>query len=121
VLTVVSTATTFSPSSTSNQVGDCFTLTLPSSTTATSFAVGGAPLNGWLGVFIVTQPAGGNSYTFALAGGSGVNIVYPTSGGCASLPTMPTGTGHALILEVIYNSAPSTPELDVTSCQTTGS
>ena len=98
------------------------TETLGASTTETLFASGAtAPVNGKVFHQIITQPSGGHSYTFALSAGSGVNLVYPTSGGCGSLPSMPTGTGHSLLLDMLYNTLPSTPEIDVLSCQQTGS
>jgi len=75
----------------------------------------------WVGQMIITQPSGAHNYTFAFSAGSGVRIVYPNAGGCNALPTMPTGTGHSLLLDVIYNANPSTPELDVISCPTSGS
>jgi len=34
---------------------------------------------------------------------------------------MPTHSGHSLLLELLYNTLPETPELDVLSCVATGS
>ena len=75
----------------------------------------------WTAHLIFTQPSGGHSYTFTFTAGSGEAIVFPNAGGCSSLPTMPTGTGHSLELDVIYNTNPASPELDVVACPTTGS
>jgi hypothetical protein len=73
----------------------------------------------WTAHILLTQPSGGHNYTVTFSAGSGVSIVYPATGGCAALPTMPTSTGHSLALDIIYNTNPSTPEIDVLSCPTT--
>lgn len=109
------------PANINYPVKECSSEVLGANTTLTSFASTGAPVIGWVAHIIITQPSGGHSYTFAFSGGSGVNIVYPNTGGCPSLPSMPTGTGHSLLLDMIYNPLPATPELDVLSCPTTGS
>jgi hypothetical protein len=98
------------------------TQTLGANTTLTLFASGvTAPVNGKVFHLILTQPSGSNDWTFALSAGSGVNLVYPLGGGCASLPSMPTGTGHGLDIALLYNTLPATPEIDVVSCENTGS
>jgi len=109
------------PTNITYPIKECRTQVLSANTTLTNFPAASAPVAGWTGHLIFTQPSGSHSYTFAFSAGVGVNIVYPTSGGCSSLPSMPTGTGHSLLLDVIYNPLPSTPELDVLACPTTGS
>jgi len=71
----------------------------------------------------VVQPSGSHSYTFptTLTGGSGTQVVFMATGGCASMPTMPTGTGHTLLLDVVYNANTPTPTYDIVSCPTDGS
>ncbi|MFZ1975792.1 MAG: hypothetical protein WAU89_23320 [Candidatus Acidiferrales bacterium] len=112
---------TLSPVGRTNPETDCHTQTLGANTTWTTFAAAGEPVSGWVDHDIICQPSGSNDYTFALSAGSGIALVYPTAGGCASLPSMPTGTGHCLILDMIFDLLPSTPELDVMTCGTTGS
>jgi hypothetical protein len=119
--TLVGSTPTMTPVNSTSPVKECFTQVLGANTTLTSFPAASPPVIGWVAHIIITQPSGGHSYTFAFSAGAGVNIVYPNAGGCASLPTMPTGTGHSLLLDVIYNPLPGTPELDVLSCPTTGS
>jgi len=111
------------PLSTVQPEKDCYTETLSASTTACPIPAANPPANGWVGHIFVTQPSGGHSYTFTLdpTACTGTAVQYMTTGGCSALPTMPTGTGHSLIIDMLYNSLPATPELDIVSCPTTGS
>jgi len=70
----------------------------------------------------VVQPSGSHSYTFpaTLTGGSGTQVAFMATGGCASMPTMPTSTGHTLLLDVVYNANTPTPTYDIVSCPTDG-
>lgn len=119
--TLSGTTITLNPTNTTYPVTECYNLVLSGNTTITTFASGGAPVASWTAHINVTQPSGGHSYTLALSAGSGEALVYPVIGGCVSLPTMPTGTGHSLLLDLFYNTNPSSPEIDVLACPTTGS
>jgi hypothetical protein len=65
-----------------------------------------------------TQPPGGNHYTIPGSFTACTGTVVMTSG-CPSMPSMPTGTGHAVLFDMIFNLGFN--ELDVVSCPTTGS
>ncbi len=111
---------TMTPANTTDPVKECFTEVLSANTTLTSFASGAAPTHMWTAHLILTQPSGGHNYTFAFSAGSGESITYMATGGCASLPTMPTSTGKSLLLDIVYNTNPSSPTIDVVSCPTDG-
>ncbi len=120
--TLVGTTPTLTPLGTVSPTKECFTEVLSGSTTLTGFASGAAPANMWTAHVLFTQPSGAHSYTLALSAGSGVTLQYQAAGGgCTSLPTMPTGTGNSLALDLLYNTNPSTPRLEVLSCTTDGS
>lgn len=65
------------------------------------------------------QPSGSNNYTLpgSFTPGSGTTVVLTT--GCPVMPSMPTGTNHSALFDMIYNA--SITELDVVSCPTAGS
>lgn len=119
--TLAGATPTLTPANTATPVKECFVETLSANTTLTSFASGAAPTGMWTAHVVLTQPSGAHNYTLAFSAGSGEAIVYPNAGGCSSLPTMPTGTGHSLTLDLLYNTLPASPEIDVLSCPTTGS
>jgi hypothetical protein len=105
------------PTNTSAPVKECFTEVTPGSITLTTFASGAAPVHMWTAHIVFTQRSGGHSDTVTFTAGSGEAIVYTT--GCpTALPTMPTTTGHSLAIDIIYNTNPSSPEIDVLSCPT---
>lgn len=119
--TLTGTTPTLTPTNTTNPIKDCFTEVLTGNTTLTTFASGAAPTHMWVGHIVVTQPSGGHNYTFAFSAGSGETITYMAANGCSALPSMPTSTGSSIWLDVIYNTNPSSPRLDVISCPTDGS
>ena len=52
----------------------------------------------------VVQPSGSHSYTFptTLTAGAGTQVEFEATGGCASMPAMPTGTDNELLLGIHY-------------------
>lgn len=100
-------------------IKECSTEVLSGNTTLTLPASSSAPVIGWTTHLIFTQPSGSHDYTLAVSAGAGTAVKYTT--GCSGgLPSMPTGTGHSVLLDIIYNNLPATPEWDVLSCVTTG-
>ena len=65
------------------------------------------------------QPSGGHAYTLpaSLTAGTGTTVVQTS--GCPTFPTMPTGTNHCVLLDMLYNGIVA--ELDVVACPITGS
>jgi hypothetical protein len=95
---------------------NCATVTLPAST---------AIADGEIINITVVQPSGSHSYTFptTLTAGAGTQVEFEATGGCASMPAMPTGTDNELLLGIHYNANTATPTYDIVNCatQTTGS
>lgn len=90
---------------------NCATFTMPAST---------AIADGEVIHIKVYQPSGAHNYTFpsTLTGGAGTTVAFMASNGCASMPSMPTGTNHKLLLDVLYDSTTAT--YDIVSCPTDG-
>lgn len=97
---------------------DIENLTLSANVSTLTTPTASAMADGEIIQLKVVQPSGGHNYTLpaTFTAGSGTTVVQTS--GCSSLPSMPTGTNHALLVGLIYNGGIA--ELDVVSCVTTG-
>jgi hypothetical protein len=104
---------------------ETYTETVTAATTPGIFTVANAPVDTKIFHWRFTQGSGGSlvwpctSGTCAW-GASGINLNFPITGGCLNMPVLPSTTGNSLLLAALFTNAPSTPQINIVSCEASG-